>query len=77
MKKTLYEVIFAVTETTQNGNERRIQKAVFMPFLDKYGKPLTVEYRIERGTEALRAEHFYNIEYVKTVRRTLIFPQSY
>lgn len=82
MKKKIYEVIFAVTETTNRGNERRIKKAVFMPIFGKDGRHLPEPYRIERGTAALRAEHFYDIEYVETVTKTLIitedgFPTSY
>lgn len=74
MKKLMYKVIFNVTETCQNGNERRVQKVVYMPrFDEKTGKHVTTEQRIERGTAALVAERYYNIEYGSTVATELIF----
>lgn len=77
MKKKVYEVIFAVTETTNRGHERRVKRAVFMPIFGKDGKHITEAVRIERGTAALRAEHLYDIEYVETKTKTLIFDCSY
>ena len=73
MKKIAYKVIFTVTETCQNGNERRVQKVVYMPrFDEKTGRHITPEQQIERGTAALAAEHYYNIKYGSTVATELI-----
>jgi hypothetical protein len=69
----MYKVIFNVTETLQNGNERRVQKVVYMPRFDEYGKHMDEPRRIERGTAALAAEHYYNIEYGSTVTTEIIF----
>lgn len=74
MKKLMYKVIFNVTETCQNGNERRVQKVVYMPRFDETtGRHISPEQQITRGTEALKAEHYYNIEYGSTVATEIIF----
>lgn len=74
MKKLMYKVIFNVTETLQNGKERRTQKAVYMPrFDEKTNKHISPEQQIERGTAALKAERYYNIEYGSTVATEIIF----
>lgn len=74
MKQFMYEVTFEVTETLQNGKERRIKKAVLMPTVDfKTRKHLDTNTRIDRGTKALADAHYYNIEYVDTKRKTVIF----
>jgi hypothetical protein len=74
MKTRMYKVIFNVTETLQNGNERRVQKAVYMPRFDETtNKHITTEQQIERGTVALKAEHYYKIEYSSTITTDIIF----
>ena len=74
MKKLMYKVIFNVTETCQNGNERRVQKAVYMPRFDEITrKHITQEQQIERGRQALLAEYYYNIEYGSTVATEILF----
>lgn len=74
MKASMYKVIFTATETCQNGNERRVQKAVYMPRFDEVTKKhITPEQQIARGTAALIAEHYYNIEYGSTVATEIIF----
>ena len=73
MKKNFYEVIFEVTETCQNGNERRIKKSVFMPYTDENGKHLDTHRRVERGSAALISEHYYQIKYIETKTKTMIF----
>lgn len=74
MKNTMYEVIFEVTETLQNGKERRIKKGVLIPrFDEKTGKHIPPEAQIARGEKALKESHFYNIVYVETKNKTLIF----
>ena len=74
MKKLMYKVIFNVTETCQNGNERRVQKVVYMPRFDEStGRHISPAQQVERGKAALAAEHYYNIEYGSTVATDLIF----
>lgn len=74
MKVLMYEVIFKATETLQNGKERTITKSVFMkPFDETTGRHNSPQMQITKGTAALRAEHYYNIEYVKTNNKTIIF----
>lgn len=74
MKVMLYEVIFRATETLQNGNERTINKSVFMkPFDETTGKHNSPERQIEKGLAALKAEHYYNIKYVGTKIKTITF----
>ena len=74
MKKALYKVIFTVTETCQNGNERRVQKVVYMPRFDESTRRhISPEQQIERGTAALAAEGYYNIKYGSTVATEIIF----
>lgn len=72
MKVLVYEVVFRATETLQNGNERTINKSVFMkPFDETTGKHNSPEMQIEKGIAALRAEHYYNISYVGTKTKTV------
>lgn len=74
IKNPLYEVIFEVTETLQNGKERRVKKSVFMPHFDaKTGRHIPPEVQKARGEKALKEAHFYNIVYVETKNKTLIF----
>ena len=74
MKQAMYEVIFEATETLQNGNERRVKKGVLMPrFDEKTGRHIHPEAQIARGEKALKEAHFYNIVYVETKNKTLIF----
>ena len=72
MKKLEYEMIFEVTETLQNGNERIIKKSVFIsPFTD--GKHTSPEMQIERGEAALKEEHYYNIKHIETKKKYIIY----
>ena len=72
MKKQMYKVIFDATKTLLNGNEYRVRKAVYMPRFDEVtGKHITPEQQIERGTAALKSDHYYNIEYKSTVATEL------
>lgn len=75
MKKMVYKVIFNVTETCQNGNERRIQKVVYMPRFDERGKHIDRARQIERGAAVLTSEHYYNIVYGSTVATELLFAE--
>ncbi len=71
MKNPLYEVIFEVTETLQNGKERRVKKSVFVPRF-RYGKHVTPEEQIARGKAALKDANYYNIVYIRTKTTVLI-----
>ena len=74
MKQTMYEVIFEATETLQNGNERRVKKGVLMHrFDEKTGRNIPPEVQKARGEKALKDAHFYNIVYIETKNKTLIF----
>lgn len=73
MIKKLYKVYFWATETKHGKEETRLH-AVYMPRVDEStGKLLTTAQQIERGTEALKKEHFYNIKYGSTIASELIF----
>ena len=74
MKKILYKVYFKVTETLYDGKERRILNEVYMPRFDEVTKKhITEEQRIERGTIALKAEHYHDIQYASTIATEIIF----
>ena len=74
MKKAMYKVTFHATETLQNGKERTTLQSVYMPRKDEEtGQHITREQQIERGTEALKAAHYYNIRYGSTIETVLIF----
>jgi hypothetical protein len=72
MKVKYYETIFEVTETLQNGKERRIKKSVYSEIF-RDGKHISAEERLRRGVDALKAEHYYNIVYIDTKTTFLIF----
>lgn len=73
MKVKIYEVVFKATETLQNGNERTVKKSVYMtPFDETTGKHNSPEMQIEKGTAALKSEHYYNITYLETKVKTII-----
>ena len=74
MQKQMLKVYFHATETLQNGKEQTRLHAVYMPRKDEQtGEHITREQQIERGTEALRAAHYYNIRYGSTIETVLIF----
>ncbi len=76
MKVKFYEVVFKATETLQNGNERTVKKSVYMlPFEENGNRRVHVspERQIEKGTAALKAEHYYNITYVETKTTSTLF----
>lgn len=72
MKEKYYEEIFEVTETLQNGNERRKRVSVYSPIFIN-GRHVIELNRITKAIEALKAEHYYNIEHVETRTKTMIF----
>ena len=67
-----YEMIFEVTETCNNGNERRIKKSVFSPIF-RNGKHIIELDRVNKAVKVLESRHYYNIEYVDTKTATLLF----
>ena len=72
MKTLIYEVIFEVTETLQNGKERKINKSVYMsPLVESIHVSLALQ--IEKGTAALKKENYSNIQYVTTKNKYFLF----
>lgn len=73
MLKEFLKVYFWATETKHGKEQTRII-AVYMPRVDEStGKHITLAEQIERGTEALKKENYYNIKYGSTVAAELIF----
>lgn len=66
-----YENIFNVTETLQNGKERRVKKSVLSPIF-KNGKHVIQLDRVDRCVKELEALHYYDIEFIETKTKTLI-----
>lgn len=75
MKQNCYEVVFNVTETLQNGKERTIKKSILSPIFSKEGKHITTEERVKKGTAVLKEMHYYNIQYIETKCKTLIWTE--
>lgn len=77
MKVQYYEEVFEVTETCNNGKERRIRKSVMcQPFevRDDGTRHHRLEStRIEKATRALKQEHYYNIVYIETRIKHILF----
>lgn len=70
----VYELIFEVTETCNNGNERRKKVSVYsMPF--RYGRFVIECDRVNEGIELLKQQHYYNIKHIKTKLKTLLFTE--
>lgn len=72
MRATVYECIFLVTETLQNGKERRIKKSVLSPRF-RNGKHVTERERVSAGMKILEDEYYYNIEYLETKNKTILY----
>ena len=66
-----YEMIFRVTETLQNGNERTFKKSVYSPIF-RNGHHLIELDRIQKATAELESLHYYNIQHVETKKKTFI-----
>lgn len=72
MIQNYYICEFMVTETLQNGREVRHKKTVMSrPFKDGRYQPMPD--RISAGVDALKALHYYNIEYIGCKQKSLIF----
>lgn len=71
----MYKNIFMVTETLQNGKERRLKKSVLTTiWREKDGKTVHFgqEDRIAHCVEILKAHGYYDIEFVKTIGTTIL-----
>jgi hypothetical protein len=76
MRNECFEVIFKVTETCQNGKERRIKKSVYSPKFKMDGERhmfIPLEERMRKCIKVLEEMHYYNIEYVDIKSTTLLF----
>ncbi len=72
MKAMVFENIFLVTKSCDNGNELSFKKSVYSPRF-RNGKLLTEQERIAEGTEVLKAEHFYNIRFIKSKATNILY----
>ena len=72
MKNTYYEMIFDCAETLQNGKERRIKKSVLSPIF-RDGRHIAEMDRIKKAVDVLMSEHYYDIAYLATKKKTIIF----
>lgn len=78
MRNECFEMIFKVRETCQNGKERRIKKSVYSPcFKHENGRTIFVPLneRIRKGVEVLEEMNYYDIVYLETKRKTLLFTE--
>lgn len=66
-----YENIFNVTETLQNGKERRVKKSVLSPIF-KDGRHVIQLDRVDRCIKELEALHYYDIKFIETKTKTFI-----
>lgn len=70
-----YAMTFEVTETCNNGNERRKKVTVHSPCF-KNGKHIIELDRVNKAIEVLKSHHYYNIEYIDTKNTTLLFTED-
>lgn len=68
-----FEVIFKVTETCQNGKERRIKKTVYSPCFGDDGKFIVLDDRKEMCIKILKELGYYDIEYLGIKTKALLF----
>ena len=78
MKIKYYAMQFSVTETLNNGTERKKKVTVnCLPFRHSEDHlslvHRTQEERINSCIDALKAEHYYNIEYIGTKDTFMMF----
>lgn len=71
----VYEVVFKVTETCNNGKERRITKSVYAPRF-KNGRHTVVADNVSMSVRLLQKMHYYNIEFVAVRNKTLLFSEE-
>ena len=72
----LFEIVFEVTETCMNGNERRLKKSVYSPRFGENGRLITEPQSIAKGVEVLKQMHYYDITYIKTKAVTLLMTED-
>lgn len=73
MTKIVYETVFRVTRTANNGNEIRHAITVYSePFDKETGRFIPTQERAERGKKSLEEEHYYNIEFVSCRSKKVI-----
>lgn len=78
MEQNCYEVVFKVTETCSNGKERAFKKSVLSPIFRESGFHriyITEETRVEKGIAVLKEMKYYNIEYIETKLKTLLWTE--
>ena len=68
----VYEMIFEVTKTCSNGNERTQKKSVYSRCF-RNGRHIVELDRVNKAIETLKANHFYNIKHLQTRYTTLLF----
>ena len=69
-----YKMIFEVTETCNNGNERTKKVSVYAPHC-KDGKYFVDTNRFDKALKMLEAKHYYNIKYVDTTITELMITE--
>ena len=74
MKTKYYEMIFDCCETLQNGKERRVKKSVLSPIF-REGRHIAEDDRVIKAVGVLRESHFYDIKYVGTKTKTIMFTE--
>lgn len=68
----LFEITFMVTETCNNGKERRIKKTVYAP-AERNGSILIDLKSVDKAIAILKSKHFYNIECIDKRMVDLMF----
>lgn len=80
MKKRFYELTFRVTETCNNGNERKSRKAVITAPFHCEGSQFvhtSPEYSIPLAIKTLEEQHYYNIEYIGTKEKYIFVTDDF
>lgn len=72
----VYETIFEVTETCQNGKERRKKVSVYSPIFVNNKHRIEID-RINKGIAKLESLHYYDIKYIKTRFTNLIISDAF
>ena len=71
----VYEMIFEVTTTCQNGNERRMKKSVYSPCF-RNGRHIVELERVSKAIKVLEANHYYNIKHLQTRYTTMLMTEE-
>lgn len=70
--KKYYEVVFCVTETCNNGNEKKYMKSVYVPRFDESGRHISPNMQVTSAWQELKRRGYYNIYHVKTICSEII-----